>query len=128
MNWYRLDGETLSGPYGYYSREVLAATGASNPDCLSDAEMRGYGYIPEWCEAVEAPLGWQAPTVETRDGEQWVAVYAAGTPEARAIESLKPIWAAQAAIRKQRAAIKTVLDDGATAEQRILALKTLTGN
>jgi hypothetical protein len=71
----------LSGPHNATDTAVKALTSCGNPELL---DLAAYDMVPEWREAVDAPLGWQSPVLETRDGVVGVAVYAAGTPEERA--------------------------------------------
>lgn len=80
MNWYKLEGESILGPYSPYSPEVREATRASNPEVL---DLRQYGFVPGWYEPVDAPLGWQAPVIEIQGGEQVAAFYASGSIEER---------------------------------------------
>lgn len=83
MLYYHLDTShqtILSGPHSLYDSELKRITACGNPECL---DLTQYDLVPEWREAVDAPLGWQAPVIEARDGQTVVAVYAAGTPEER---------------------------------------------
>lgn len=83
MLYYHLDPShqtILAGPYGAGDPAIKRLTSCGNPECL---DLIQYDLVPEWRETVDAPLGWQAPVIETRDGATVVAVYATGTPEER---------------------------------------------
>jgi hypothetical protein len=91
MAYYHLSPDhatILSGPHSVGDAAMKALTSCGNPEALGDAYLYERHIVPEWREAVEAPLGWQAPVLETRAGLDGVAVYAKGTPEERAAATL----------------------------------------
>ena len=88
----------LSGPHQATDTAIKALTSCGNPELL---DLAVYDLVPEWREAVDAPLGWQAPALETRDGLLGVAVYASGTPEERAAASAQQARASMSCSRAQ---------------------------